>query len=173
MAVTRGAVTESYRGDPRRVVALLNRLRSTEIVTWLQYKHDAYVAVGLNMPGVKDEFEEHAEAELKHADLLAERIQQLGGDPVHDPKEIAELSAQLGIQVQEAATLSEMVAHNLAWEQKQVCVYRDAVRELGFDDPTSRRVLEKILAETEEHATELQNLLDERSPVTRKLPKAA
>src|SRR5437667_8062070 len=96
-------VTEEYRGDVQRMIRRLNQLRSTEICSYLQYKQHAYMAVSLVAPGVRDEFLEHANEELKHADMLAERIQQLGGVPVFDPAEIAQKASQSHVSVTQGA----------------------------------------------------------------------
>lgn len=159
-----GPITETYRGDLPGLIERLNELRSTEIVAWLQYKHHAYMAVSLSMPGVRDEFEEHAAQEEHHADMLAERIQQLGGIPVFDPIEIGKLAATDRVKAQEAPTLRGMIEENLALERQQIRVYQTLIRDVGFDDPTTRRILEEILMDTEDHATEMQNLLDREAP---------
>jgi bacterioferritin len=80
-AIAQGAITEAYQADPQQVIQELNRLRATEVTSYLQYKQHAYMAVSLFAPGLKDDFEAHATLELQHADLLAQRIQQLGGVP--------------------------------------------------------------------------------------------
>jgi bacterioferritin len=81
-AIAHGAITEAYQADPQQVIQALNRLRATEVTSYLQYKQHAYMAVSLFAPGLKDDFEAHATLELQHADLLAQRIQQLGGVPI-------------------------------------------------------------------------------------------
>src|ERR1044072_8927715 len=82
-AIAQGAITEAYQADPQHVIAALNRLRATEVTSYLQYKQHAYMAVSLFAPGLKNDFEAHAVLELQHADLLAQRIQQLGGVPIY------------------------------------------------------------------------------------------
>jgi bacterioferritin len=137
----------------------LNLLRAEELVTELIYRHQAYIAVSLAMPGVKAEFEEHAAQEAEHAEKLAIRIQQLGGSPVFDPKEIAKGADALRIQFGEPSTLEEMLAFDLQIERKQIVQYTRMIREVAFHDPTTRRMLEDILIDTEHHATDLADLL--------------
>lgn len=159
-----GPVTETYQGDVSKLIDRLNELRSTEIVAWLQYKHHGYMAVSMAMPGVRAEFEEHAAAEEKHADMLGERIEQLGGVPVFLPNEIGQLAAKDKVKAQEGATLAEMVREDLALERQQIRLYQTLIREVAFHDPTTRRLLEDILIETEEHATDMQNLISRQAP---------
>jgi bacterioferritin len=163
-----GPLTETYQGDVHKLIDQLNELRSTEIVAWLQYKHHGYMAVSMSMPGVRAEFEEHAAAEEHHADMLGERIEQLGGVPVFLPDEIGRLAAKDGLKAQEGATLEEMVREDLALERQQIRLYQTLIRQVGFNDPTTRRILEDILMETEDHATEMQNLLDRQAPMEHK-----
>lgn len=157
-----GPITEEYRADAEDLVAKLNNLRSTELIAELQYKHHAYMAVSMLLPGVKNEFLEHAAAEARHADMLAERIQQLGGVPVFRPEEIAKQANKQHVQAQESQTLEGMIRENLEVEREQIKAYTALIREVGFDDPTTRRVLEVILQETELHASELRDLLQRR-----------
>jgi bacterioferritin len=159
-----GPLTETYRGDVHQLIDRLNELRSTEIIAWLQYKHHSYMAVSMAMPGVRAEFDEHAAAEEHHADMLGERIEQLGGVPVFLPDEIGQLAAKDKVKAQEGATLQEMVQEDLALERQQIRLYQTLIREVGFNDPTTRRILEDILIETEDHATEMQNLLARQAP---------
>jgi bacterioferritin len=157
------SVTEAYEGDPKALVDKLNLLRAEELVTELIYRHQAYIAVSLAMPGVKAEFEEHAAQEAQHAEKLAIRITQLGGSPVFDPKEIAKGADALRIQFGEPSTLEEMLAFDLQIERKQIVQYTRLIREVGFHDPTTRRILEDILIDTEHHASELGDLLAKRA----------
>src|ERR671918_1683124 len=112
-AIKEGAVTREYKADAQRVVQALNRLRSTEIMSYLQYMQHQYMAVSLLSPGLKTEFEAHATQELDHANRLAERVQQLGGVPVYDPKEISTKAATAGVMPEQGSTLTEMVAEDL------------------------------------------------------------
>jgi bacterioferritin len=166
-AVTQGAITNQYLADPRGVVSSLNRLRSTEITSYLQYKQHAYMAVSLLSPGLKTEFETHAQQELGHAELLASRIQQLGGVPIFDLQEIAGKAASVGVRPEEGTTLTEMVAENLMLERRQVEAYTALIREIGDKDLITREILLEILRQTEQHASELADFL-KRSSDTRR-----
>src|ERR671934_2683321 len=97
-AIAQGAITEAYQADPQQVIQELNRLRATEVTSYLQYKQHAYMAVSLFAPGLKGDFEAHATMELQHADKLAERIQQLGGVPIYSPAEIVAKAAEVGVR---------------------------------------------------------------------------
>ena len=153
-AIAQGAITEAYQADPQQVIAALNQLRATEVTSYLQYKQHAYMAVSLFAPGLKDDFEAHATLELQHADLLAQRIQQLGGVPLYSPVEIAAQAASVGVRPEQGPMLREMIIENLLLERQQVAAYTTLVRELGERDPTTRRLLVEILADTERHASE-------------------
>jgi bacterioferritin len=158
-AIEQGAVTAEYQADPRQVVHELNRLRATEITSFLQYKQHAYMAVSLLSPGLKDDFEAHATVELQHADRLAARIQQLGGVPVYSPAEISTKAAEVGVQPEQGPTLTDMVIENLLLERRQIAAYTALIREIGDRDLTTRRLLLDILADTEQHASELADYL--------------
>src|SRR4026208_1154760 len=108
-AIKQGAIAKEYKADSKHVIQALNGLRSTEIMSYLQYMQHQYMAVSLLSPGLKTEFEAHATQELDHANRLAERIQQLGGVPVYDPKEISTKAANVGVQPEQGTTLTEMV----------------------------------------------------------------
>ena len=124
------------------------------MTSYLQYKQHAYMAVSLFAPGLKDDFEAHATLELQHADLLAQRIQQLGGVPIYSPVDIAAQAASVGVRPEQGPTL-----------RQQVAAYTTLVRELGEGDPTTRRLLLEILADTERHASELADYLKNTSEV--------
>lgn len=158
-AIQQGPITTEYKADRQALITQLNRLRSTEITSHLQYKQHAYMAVSLLSPGLKGDFQAHADIELHHADILAERIQQLGGIPVFTPTEIAAKAAEVGVRPEQGATLTEMVIENLLIERQQVVAYTALIREVGDGDPTTRRLLMDILAETEKHASELADYL--------------
>ena len=158
-AIERGPITDAYRGDAKRIIEELNRLRSTEIASYLQYKQHGYTAVSLLSPGLKAEFTAHADVELQHADLLGERIQQLGGVPIYSPQEIAQKAAEEGVRAEEGATLTDMVIENLMLERRQIAAYTALIREIGDADPTTRRLLTAILEVTEKHAAELADYL--------------
>ncbi len=156
-------VVKEYRADAQRIIRRLNELRSTELCSYLQYKQHAYMVVSLVGPGVREEFIEHANEELKHFDMLAERIQQLGGVPIFDPAEIARTAEKAHVRVTQGATVEEMVREDLEVEIAQVNAYMAFIREIGFDDPTTRRLLEDILKDTEHHANELRDMLSRRA----------
>ena len=166
-AVEQGPITKQYLADPRGIASALNRLRSTEITSYLQYKQHGYMAVSLLSPGLKSEFESHAQQELQHADMLAARIQQLGGVPIFDPQEIAGKAASIGVHPEQGTTLTEMVAENLILERRQVEAYSALIREIADKDLITREILLDILQQTEHHASELSDFL-KRSSDTRK-----
>lgn len=158
-----GAITEAYEGDPKVMIDKLNALRASELASELQYRHHAYMAVSLSGPGVKAEFLEHATQEAHHADLLAKRIQQLGGDPVFDPADIAKLIEEIKLELGDPQTLEEMITYNYGVERRQIVAYTRLIREAGFHDPTTRRMLEDILIDTEHHAAELADLMSKKA----------
>jgi bacterioferritin len=164
-AIAQGAITDAYQADPQQVIAALNQLRATEVTSYLQYKQHAYMAVSLFAPGLKGDFEAHATLELQHADLLAQRIQQLGGGPIYSPVDIAAQAANVGVRPEQGPTLREMIVENLMLERQQVAAYTTLVREIGDRDPTTRRLLMQILADTEQHASELADYLKNTSDV--------
>jgi bacterioferritin len=162
-AIKQGAITPEYRADVGHVVRALNSLRSTEIMSYLQYMQHQYMAVSLLSPGMKTEFAAHATQELDHANRLADRVQQLGGVPIYDPKEISSKAANVGVAPEQGTTLAEMVTEDLMLERQQIEVYTALIRELGDQDLVTRQVLLSILVETEKHASELADYL-KRSP---------
>jgi bacterioferritin len=162
-AIKQGPITREYRADVAHVVRALNSLRSTEIMSYLQYMQHQYMAVSLLSPGMKTEFAAHATQELDHANRLADRVQQLGGVPIYDPKEISSKAANVGVSPEQGATLAEMVTEDLMLERQQIEVYTALIREIGDQDLVTRQVLLSILVETEKHASELADYL-KRSP---------
>jgi bacterioferritin len=150
-----GAVTESYRGDRKQVIELLNNALATEIVCVLRYKRHAWMARGFRAEACIAEFLEHADQEQEHADQIAERIVQLEGDPDLDPRGLAERSHSL---YSRGGTLEEMLRENLIAERVAIEMYTEMIRRIGDDDPTTRRLLEEILAVEEEHANDLVGL---------------
>jgi bacterioferritin len=164
-AVEQGPITDEYQADPQYIIEALNRLRATEITSFLQYKHHAFMAVSMLSPGLKSDFESHATTELQHADMLADRIQQLGGVPIYRPTEIASQAAEMGVQPEQGPTLSDMVVENLMLERQQVAAYTALIREIGDSDLTTRRILMNILIDTEQHASELSDYLKRTAEV--------
>jgi bacterioferritin len=151
-----GAITAGYRADRETVVRLLNEALATEIVCVLRYKRHYAMAQGLASGSVADEFLEHANDEQQHADWLALRITQLDGEPNYDPDGLATRSHS---EYKEGRDLVEMLREDLVAERVAIESYGEIVRYLGNDDPTSRRLMEQILAKEEEHANDLSDLL--------------
>lgn len=152
----KGAVTEGYQADLKTALRLLNEALATEIVCVLRYKRHQYMATGLNAQSVADEFAEHAREEQDHADRIAERITQLGGEPQMDPKKIAELAHS---EYDASLSLVDMLKADLVNERIAIDSYAELIRYVGDDDPTTKRLLEEILAKEEEHANDLADLL--------------
>lgn len=151
-----GAITDAYKGDVRRTIKILNDALATEIVCVLRYMHHYFMATGVHAMAVREEFKEHADAEREHADAIADRIQQLGGKPDFNPKSLLERSAS---QYVEGSNLSEMIKEDLIAERIVIEVYNEMIRYFGADDPTTRIMIEKILGDEEEHASDLSDLL--------------
>jgi len=151
-----GAVTVGYKADREKVIAVLNEVLATEIVCTLRYKSHYYMAKGVHAPGIEDEFLEHAKEEQEHADQVAKRIAELGGTPNLNPKGLAERShAEYGT----GETLDAMIQEDLIAERIAIATYSEIVRWLGNDDPTTRRLIESLLAKEEEHADDMAKLL--------------
>lgn len=151
-----GAVTQAYRGDRDTVIKLLNDALATELVCVLRYKRHHYTATGIHAQAVAEEFLEHAAEEQEHADKIAERITQLDGDPDFNP---ATLASRSHSEYVEGTTLADMIREDLVAERIAIESYNEIIRYLGENDPTSRRVMEEVLAKEEEHAEELRNLI--------------
>ena len=151
-----GAVTASYQADREKVIGVLNEVLATEIVCVLRYKNHYFMASGIHANGVENEFLEHANEEQEHADMVAKRICELGGKPNLDPEGLATRShAQYGT----GETLEEMIREDLIAERIAIGTYSEIIRWLGNDDPTTRRMIESILATEEEHADDMAKLL--------------
>lgn len=156
--IDRGAVTAGYGADRETVVKLLNEALATELVCVLRYKRHYYMASGIHAKSVAAEFLEHAQEEQGHADRIAERITQLDGAPDFNPEG---LSTRSHADYVEGDDLVDMIKEDLVAERIAIDSYREIVRFLGDDDPTSRRMMEEILAMEEEHAEDLATLLEE------------
>lgn len=156
--IERGAVTPGYGADRDTVVKLLNEALATEIVCTLRYKRHYYMASGINASSVAAEFLEHANEEQMHADQIAARIVQLGGEPNFSPDGLSQRSHA---EYVEGDTLLDMIKEDLVAERIAIDSYREIISYLGERDPTSRRLMEQILAVEEEHADDLVNLLHE------------
>lgn len=151
-----GAVTAGYRADREVIVRLLNEALATELVCTLRYRRHAYMATGLAAEAVADEFREHADEEQEHADRIAERITQLGGAPDLNPDTLTHRSHS---EYVEGNTLLEMIQEDLVAERVAIESYMEMIRYIGDDDPTTRRLLEEVLAKEEEHAEDMTTLL--------------
>jgi bacterioferritin len=153
-----GAMTAGYKAKAETVITLLNEALATEIVCVLRYKRHYFMATGLSSRSVKEEFLQHATEEQTHADQLAERIVQLGGEPNLSPEGLLSRSHS---EYVEGTSLVEMITENLIAERIAIDSYREMITYVGTDDPTTRKVLEGILAQEEEHAEDLASLLKE------------
>ena len=152
-----GAVTATYTADRKEVIKLLNDALATEWVCVLRYLRHYHMAAGMLADAVKGEFLEHAQQEQAHADKLAERIVQLGGEPDLDP---ATLTRRSHAEYKEGKDLRDMVKENLVAERIAIDSYREMIDYIGDRDTTTKRILEGILAQEEEHADEFADLLD-------------
>ncbi len=155
--IENGAVTEGYTADRETAVKILNEALATEIVCVLRYKRHYFMASGIHAEGVAAEFLEHANDEQGHADQIAQRIVQLQGEPNFNPEGLLMRSHA---EYVEGTTLTDMIKEDLVAERIAIDSYREMITYFGNDDPTSRRMLEGILAVEEEHADDLVNLLE-------------
>ena len=155
--IENGAVTEGYSADRETVIKLLNEALATEIVCTLRYRRHYYMASGINSESIASEFLQHANEEQGHADEIAQRIVQLKGEPNFNPDCLLSRSHA---EYVEGNTLVDMIKEDLVAERIAIDSYREMIRYFGNDDPTSRRMMEGILAVEEEHADDLQNFLD-------------
>jgi len=159
----RGALTEGYGADRDTVIEILNTALATELVCVLRYKRHYFLASGIHAEPVASEFLEHAREEQEHADRIAARIVQLGGQPNFAPEGLASRShSEFG----SAEELDEMIREDLVAERIAIDSYGEMVRYLGDGDPTTRRMLEEILAVEEEHADDMAGLLSKESGST-------
>ncbi|MEB0046474.1 MULTISPECIES: ferritin-like domain-containing protein [unclassified Pseudomonas] len=154
--VENGAVTETYSADREEVLRLLNASLATELVCVLRYKRHYFMANGLKAQVAAAEFLEHATQEAEHADRLAERIVQLGGEPEFNPDL---LSKNSHAQYVAGKNLKEMVYEDLVAERIAIDSYREIIHYIGEKDPTTRRIFEDILAQEEEHADDMADIL--------------
>jgi bacterioferritin len=156
--IDKGALTAGYRADRSTVVKLLNHALATEIVCVLRYKYHYYMASGIHSQAIKAEFLQHANEEQGHADQIAERITQLGGKPNLSPEGLLSRSHSDYV---EGEDIVDMIKEDLVAERIAIDSYREMVAYVGGDDPTTRRVLEGILAVEEEHAEDMNTLLEQ------------
>ncbi len=158
--IDQGPITSSYGADRERVINVLNEALATEIVCVLRYKRHYFTATGIEAGPVAAEFLQHANEEMGHADQIAMRITQLQGEPNFDP---ATLTSRSHSEYDASVGLAEMITEDLVAERVAIASYSDIIRWLGENDPTTRRMLEGILAVEEEHATDLLSLLEDVS----------
>jgi bacterioferritin len=171
--IERGSVTDGYKADRLKVIAVLNEALATELVCVLRYKRHYYMASGITADPIAKEFLQHAREEQIHADLIAQRITQLQGEPNFNPEGLATRSHS---EYVEGSSLREMIREDLIAERIAVESYSEIIRWLGDDDPTTRNLIEEILKKEEEHADELANMLKtfnpEANPAQAKVVKA-
>jgi bacterioferritin len=154
--IEQGAVTEGYSADRETVIRLLNEALATELVCVLRYKRHFFMASGINAEAVAAEFLEHANDEQQHADQIAQRIVQLGGAPNFSPEGLLTRSHA---EYVEGESLTDMIKEDLVAERIAIDSYRELITYFGNADPTSRRLMEEILAVEEEHADDMAGLL--------------
>jgi bacterioferritin len=154
--IENGAVTQGYKADRETAIKILNEALATEIVCVLRYRRHYFMATGINAESVAAEFLQHANEEQGHADQIAERIVQLQGEPNFNPEGLLSRSHA---EYVEGTTLIDMIKEDLVAERIAIDSYREMISYFGNDDPTSRRLMESILAMEEEHADDLVNLL--------------
>jgi bacterioferritin len=152
----KGPVTDAYGADLKRVIEVLNQALATELVCVLRYKRHFYTADGLDAQSAADEFLEHAAEESDHADRIAARIQQLGGKPDFNPDT---LSGRSHSEYDSSSELEDMIREDLVAERVAISAYTEIINWIGEGDPTTRRMLEEILAMEEEHAEDMLDLL--------------
>ena len=159
--IEKGPITDAYTADRERVISVLNEVLATELVCVLRYKRHYFTAQGINAGPVAEEFLQHANEEQVHADMAAGRIVQLGGEPDFSPEGLATRSHS---EYDASSNLLDMVREDLVAERVAIASYQEIIRWLANDDPTTRRMLEEILATEEEHADDLLNILQEIDP---------
>ena len=151
-----GAVTAFYKADREKVIDVLNDVLATETVCTLRYRSHYFMAKGIHSSGVENEFLEHAKEEQVHADRVAKRITELGGTPNLNPEGLGTRShSEYGHGVR----LEDMIQEDLIAERIAIATYAEIIRWIGSDDPTTRRMMEDLLAKEEEHADDMAKLL--------------
>lgn len=155
--IEEGAITTGYAADREKVIQLLNEALATELVCVLRYKRHYFMADGIHAEPVAAEFLEHAQEEMVHADRIAQRIVQLRGEPNFSPDGLTQRSHA---EYVEGRTLKDMIKENLVAERIAIESYREMIAYVGKQDPTTRRILEDILASEEDHADDLVSLLE-------------
>ncbi|MBX3623446.1 MAG: ferritin-like domain-containing protein [Rhizobacter sp.] len=155
-SIDQGAITPAYGPWREDIIKLLNDSLATELVCVMRYKRHYYTAVGLDSPAIADEFLVHANEESAHADKLAQRIVQLGGKPDFRPDSLTQRSHA---DYDESLELQDMIRANLIAERVAIEAYTQIIKLIGDKDSTTRRILEEILADEQEHADELSDWL--------------
>ena len=152
----KGAVTDMHKGDMKTTIRVLNEALATEIVCVLRYRRHHFMASGIHAKAVAEEFLEHANEEQTHADQIAARIIQLNGEPNFNPEGLLMRSHS---EYVEGQTLTDMIQEDLVAERIAIDSYSEMIRYFGENDPTTRRLMEEILAKEEEHADDMSTLL--------------
>jgi bacterioferritin len=155
-SILKGPVTSDYPLDLAKTYELMNQALAAEILCVLRYRHHQVIAKGIDFPQVAAQFAEHAEDEHRHMMMIAERIDQLGGNPDFDP---ATITARASTEYGKSDVLARMIEEDLVSERIVIEIYRRLIKWFGVDDPTTRRMFEKILADEEDHANDLSDLL--------------
>ena len=155
--VEEGAVTTGYAADRDSVIQLLNEALATELVCVLRYKRHYFMAKGIHSESVKPEFLAHAKEEMAHADRIAKRITELGGEPDFSPDGLSDRSHA---EYMPGDTLVSMIKEDLIAERIAIESYREFVAYLANNDPTTQRMIKEILAVEEEHADDMASLLE-------------
>lgn len=156
--IDQGAMTPGYRAKPGFVIELLNEALATQLVNMLRYKRHYFTASGMNSESIKEDFSRHALDEQSHADVIAHRIVQLGGEPNFSPDG---LLGRSHCEYVEGISLVDMIREDLIAARIGIDSYRDMIMYVGNEDPTTRRLFEDVLAKEESHAEELASLLKE------------
>ncbi len=162
-SILKGPVTPDYPLDLQRTHELMNQALASEILCVLRYRHHEIIAKGIDYPQVAEQFAEHAQEEFGHMMMIAERIDQLGGDPDFNPATVVERSAT---EYGSSDVLTKMIEEDLVAERVVIEIYRKLIHWFGSGDPTSRIMFEKILADEEDHANDLSDLLAAVDPRT-------
>jgi bacterioferritin len=168
--IMEGAVTPDYALDRDQAIGILNEALATELVCVARYRFHYFMATGIHSQAVKEEFKEHADEEQEHADWLCERIKQLGGKPEMNP---ATVTGRSHSEYKEGTSLADMIREDLVAERIAIETYREIIQFFGDKDPTSRTLLERILAKEEEHADDMADLLFAVDPGSIKTPDKA
>lgn len=159
-SIGKGAVTEDYPLDLELARKHLNAALATEIMCVMRYRHHQIIATGIDRPQIAAEFSEHADDEQRHMLMIAERINQLGGNPDFNPGTVL---ARTATEYGKGDNLLQLIEDDLVAERIAIMVYRELIHWFGADDPTTRRMLEEILEDEEDHADDLSDLLKVRT----------